>query len=330
MAYHQPSDYVYHYSLDDVTEHGEFFHDAPTGVMTACTYLYMWSDVGNPGSYYDSIIAPARRHGFWLVPAHDIVIEDICTRYTGGHGIKMDGGTSPCYNITIRRCDITWDGASLQAWSPSTTAGYRYANGVECGHECHDITVEYNYFYQVYDVAMTQSNCTVSETSYNQYWRYNTIENCEIGWDVICDEGVYDEIHVDNNTFHDLGTNIWHDNRPLLDYRGNAFSNLHRMANPHDSTGETTNCTFKYNTVSGVTDAHVRTSSYDCTYYGDGSLYGWELDYNTYYPDGATMFWLHSYEKTNWSGYRTAMASQYDPGVKYDYDNDANSTIGSE
>ena len=179
------------------------WHDvsAPTNVAG---YLYLRSDKGNPGIRFSSVEVSPREH---IVRAADnIVIDNLCFKYTGAHGISAGS----VKNLTVKNCEFAFIGGS---WFRTDTLS-RYGNAVEVYGSCDGYVVDNCYITQVYDAGVTHqlsqsgdkecimknikyTNNVITDTSYPIEYFINTpdkgvihkMENFEISGNIIMRTG---------------------------------------------------------------------------------------------------------------------------------------------
>lgn len=125
----------------DLVNDLQFFHNFRDGK------IYLRSNSGNPGERFSKIEFNVGKH-IISVNADNTVIDNLCLKYGGAHGI----GSSAVDGLTVQNCEIGWIGGSLQSGWQSTV---RFGNGVEVWGSAKNFTVNNNYFYQIYDSAMT-------------------------------------------------------------------------------------------------------------------------------------------------------------------------------
>ena len=190
----------------DIKENFDFYHDRDKGI------LYLYFDKGNPGEVYRDIEVCSDEHILWGKNfMHDILIEDLCVKYTGAHGICFWHGSK---NITIRNCEIGCIGGSML---DGFACPVRYGNGFEVVDGCDDILVEDNYVYHCYDAGIThQSSNPLGCKQRNIIFRRNKIEYCNYNIEYYVDSknGIMENI-------------IYEDN--LLQYAGYGFGSVNRI-----------------------------------------------------------------------------------------------------
>jgi len=101
--------------------------------------------------------------------------------YGGAHAI----GSGTMQNLTVQNCEFKWIGGSLQHYKEDGNP-VRYGNAVEIYGGCDTYTVQNNYFYQIYDAAITHQ-VSLSESQIkagtvlnqkNITYRGNVMEYC--------------------------------------------------------------------------------------------------------------------------------------------------------
>ncbi len=118
----------------------EFYHDIDED------YLYFVSTFGNPGARFQSLeIAPRVNIMFGQYRNHDILVENLCLKYTGAHAVVF----SLPENCTVRGCDIGYIGGSM------LNKEVRYGNGIEFFGSSKGMVAELNWIYQCFDAGYT-------------------------------------------------------------------------------------------------------------------------------------------------------------------------------
>lgn len=172
----------------------DFYHDRENGL------LFLYFEKGNPGAEFKDIQICSNDHILWGKNyMHDILIEDLCVKYTGGHGICFWNGTK---NITVRNCEIGCIGGSM------LDCNVRYGNGFEVVDNCEDIMVESNYVYHCYDAGIThQSGYQPGCMQRNICFRNNRIEYCNynIEYYVSTENGMIENTIYEGNTLRYAG-----------------------------------------------------------------------------------------------------------------------------
>ncbi len=189
----------------ELKENFDFYHDRENGI------LYLYFDKGNPGAVYDDIQVCSDDHVLWgKTHMHDIRIENLCVKYTGGHGISFWNGAK---NITVRNCEIGCIGGSMLDCGVQV----RYGNGFEVVDNCDNIVVEDNYVYHCYDAGIThQSSYPPGCKQRNIAFRRNRIEYCNynIEYYVSCENGIIEDTVYEDN---------------ILRYAGYGFGSVNRI-----------------------------------------------------------------------------------------------------
>ncbi len=137
--------------------------------------LYLYCDMGNPGSVFSSIEFARKRHGFRIV-GNGVTIDNLCILYAGCHGISS--GTTE--NLTVRNCEIGWIGGAIQFYSENGRV-VRFGNGIEIYGGCRNYLVEHNYVYQCYDAGATHQYSAVGTNDVimeNTVYNENLFEFC--------------------------------------------------------------------------------------------------------------------------------------------------------
>lgn len=124
-------------------KNGDFYVDDSTGTM------YLYCDKGNPGLKYYSIEIGTRMVLFNLpsYSGENITIDNICFKYSGNFAIR---GSVNLKNITVTNCEIGWIGGALQPDGSNV-----YGNGIEFLGGIQGACVKNNWFYQIFDSAVT-------------------------------------------------------------------------------------------------------------------------------------------------------------------------------
>ncbi len=132
--------------------------------------VYLYLD-HNPNTYRSIEIGHDGRI-FLYHSSNNITFENLTFKYAGGHALA--GNTAS--NITVRGCEFGFIGGSiLGGYGDGTT---RYGNAVEFTGNSNTTTVEYCWFYQIYDSATT---CQGSGTSRNFTLRNSLSEYVGMG-----------------------------------------------------------------------------------------------------------------------------------------------------
>ncbi len=130
----------------DLTTDLHFFHDLKTGI------LYLYSEK-NPGERFKSIEFNVKNHIISVGSTKNVTINNLTLKYGGAHGVSAGTVTG----LKVTECEIGWIGGSIQSEGIfGRNYGTRYGNGVEIYGGCDNYEVSGNYFYQIYDAAVTQ------------------------------------------------------------------------------------------------------------------------------------------------------------------------------
>lgn len=198
---------------DSLTQQGDFFHDPSDKT------LYFYSEQ-NPAEVYSQIEGAMKRIIVRFGSTRHAVVDGFTIAYTGAHGANGCG----CKHGTIRNCEFLWIGGShLYTRNKIPT---RYGNGVEFWNSCEDMTVENNYFENIYDTAMTNQGPGAGLLR-NMVWRNNRIFRCEQSYEIwfTNPEMEVDGLFFTGNECIDSGYGWGHVQRPnkngchLLAYR---------------------------------------------------------------------------------------------------------------
>ncbi len=146
--------------FNDLTTDLHFWHDYQN---TGNVYLYSKE---NPGLRFNSININEKGHIIDFDDgAKDITVDNLCIKYTGSHGL----GLGTAINVKVINCEFGWIGGSIQAEAIfGRKYATRYGNGVEIWGGCDGFTVCDNYFYEIYDAAITQQFTASSDDKVSQ------------------------------------------------------------------------------------------------------------------------------------------------------------------
>lgn len=145
--------------LLQVKKNGDFYHNTTDSV------LYLYLDSGLPNVVYKDIEIGVHKPIFNILDGiRDVVIDNICMKYTGTFGVRATGDNS---HITVTNCEIGWIGGSLQ--SP----GIRYGNGIQFYDAASDIVVRNCWIYQSYDAGLTFQG--MPKNNYERIWFENNL-----------------------------------------------------------------------------------------------------------------------------------------------------------
>ncbi len=247
------------FSREDLTEPLDYFYDQTTGQV-------FLKSPENPGKLYDSIELALRRHIVSQGGAHHVVYDGLAVRYGAAHGF---GGGDTAF-LTIRNCDISYIGGSLQYMKNGRPV--RFGNGIEFWGSAHDNLVEGNRLWEIYDAALTNQGRGDGTKEINITYRNNIIWNAEYSFEYWNNPETAETRNVRfiNNTCVNAGV-VWsHAQRPNP-------NGSHLML--YTNTAQSSGIEMKYNIFCQSTDWGSRFSA------------GWkplpDIDYNLWYePDG--------------------------------------------
>lgn len=202
----------FRYSLSELKSNYDFCNDSGSVV------LYLDRD---PSKSFTSIeLANDIRLFNMPSGSSDIVIENICFRYTGGHAVRG----SSCSNVTVRGLEIGYVGGSILTGYGDGTV--RFGNGVEFMSESRNVLVENCWIYQIYDSGVTHQG------SGNYHLKgftvkNNLIEYCGMGsieyWHTPdCD---ITDVTYENNLMRFAGYGFGGTQRPDKELSGHIMSN---------------------------------------------------------------------------------------------------------
>ena len=160
-------------------------------------YLYSVSD---PNTRWSSVEIVPGRTGI-SGNGNNVTIDNLCIKYSGGHGIGYSSGTT---GLTVSNCEMGWIGGMIQ---PSREAeNVRYGNAVEIYESCKDYTITNCHIYQVYDAGVThQYFQTKSGRVDMQNIKYtdNVIEYCTYDIEYVnaqpSDKGIMENVEISGN-----------------------------------------------------------------------------------------------------------------------------------
>lgn len=186
----------------DLAAQGDFFHDP----ADKCLYIY---SERHPTEFYSQIEAAMKRTIVRFMGSAHVVVDGLTIAYTGAHGANG----SYCSHGTIRNCEFLWIGGShLFTLNGSPV---RYGNGVEFWDGCEGMTIENNYFENIYDTAMTNQGRGKGAVK-DMVWRNNKTFRCEQTYEIWFSnpEMKVDGLLVTGNESVDTGYGWSHAQRP--------------------------------------------------------------------------------------------------------------------
>lgn len=182
--------------LASMKQNGDFYHNTDEKM------LYVYCDKGNPGNAWNNIEIGTDQ---FLVSIYggvsDILIDNLCFKYTGAHGIDAFEDN---HDITISNCEFGWIGGSIQSGVT------RYGNAIQFWDSCWDIEVKNNWIYQVYDAGLTFQFAIEAEGG-GQYhdisFSDNLIEYCTYSIEIFTSryDGTLKNINIDSNVMRFAG-----------------------------------------------------------------------------------------------------------------------------
>ena len=255
---------------ESLTSQGDFFHDP------ADRRLYVYSQ-RHPAEFYSQIEAAMKRVIVRFLDSSHVIVDGLTIAYTGAHGANG----SYCRHGTIRNCEFLWIGGShLYTRNGSPV---RYGNGVEFWDGCEGMTVENNYFENIYDTAMTNQGRGKGMVK-DMVWRDNKTFRCEQTYEIWFSnpEMEVDGLLVTGNESVDTGYGWGHIQRPNK-------NGCHFLA--YNLKCKIGNIRYERNTLNNARDAIV--------WFANSRLNEFRIDHNTYIqdcktPDEARLF--------RWSG----------------------------
>jgi len=192
-------------SLEDVKNDGDFYFDAVNKT------LYLRLRQYNPGSYFDSIEIASSSSAFSGSFKKNVTLQNIDVRHIAVHALRFVS----CNGFNITGCEIGWVGGG---WF--SIGGYILGNAIEFWDGIQNCTVANNYFYQVYDAAITFQGSSGNGVYENLSFTDNLIEYCSMNfefWDSSDMNSASDAV-MSNISFTDN----------ILRFSGYGFSGLQR------------------------------------------------------------------------------------------------------
>ncbi len=194
------------WSLEDVKENFDFYYESDTEIF----YFYYDGDLQD--DFYSIEIG---QRGNIIYMESDTVLDNICIRFGGSHGVVSGRGTK---DIKITNCEIGFIGGSRQFDE------VRFGNGIELQLGVKQVFVKNNWVYQCYDAGLTFQTWTSADmdTYYHDIdFSENLIEYCYYGIEFFTtcfeDDGHYSEyknISMKNNNIRFSGYAWCHEQRP--------------------------------------------------------------------------------------------------------------------
>ncbi|MBO7520071.1 MAG: hypothetical protein J6T73_04760, partial [Clostridia bacterium] len=188
---------VLKWNKDEIESNYDFYTDEDTETL----YMYYSGDIADD---FDSIEIGQRNYVMRV--RSNAIVDNICVKYTGGHGIVMPTGTE---NSKVTNCEVGFIGGSKH------TSSSRFGNGVELQLGVKHIELSNNYVYQCYDAGLTfQSWDSANQATYYDDLDIsnNLVEFCYYGLEFFTTVpelgGSYSELHnisVKDNIFRFSG-----------------------------------------------------------------------------------------------------------------------------
>lgn len=282
------------WNRESLKTQGDFFHDSTD------QRLYIYSE-RHPADAYSQIEAAMKRHIVRFGRTAHVVVDGLKIAYTGAHG--ADG--SSCRHGIIRNCEFLWIGGSHLYTRNDTPT--RYGNGVQFWNGCENMTVENNYFENIYDTAMTNQGPGEGLVK-NMVWRNNKIFRCEQAYEIWFTNAA---LHVDGLLFSgneciDTGYGWGHVQRPNR-------NGCHLLAYRLDC--KITDIRYEHNTFNNASDAQI--------WFFNPRLGDIHINHNTYIqkcptPQDAKLFRWRGVAKegVTFSEYREATGNDRDSVLK--------------
>ncbi len=193
------------WDVESLKDEGDFYFDIPSARL-------FFKSEKNPAEIYSMMEAAGKCNLFDLGTQQHIIVDGFSFAYSGGHGLRGGGGVG-CKHCIVRNNDFLWIGGSwLYTRGPIPT---RYGNGIEFWSGNEDLLIENNYFYQIYDTAMTNQGPD-SGVLKEIVWRGNRCEKCEQCYEIwlTSPEMTVESLTVEDSSFQNSGFGWSHAQRP--------------------------------------------------------------------------------------------------------------------
>ena len=242
---------------ESLASQGDFFHDP----ADRCLYLYSQR---HPAEFYSQIEAAMKRTIVRFLDSSHVIVDGLTIACTGAHGANG----SYCKHGTIRNCEFLWIGGSHLYTRNGVPV--RYGNGVEFWDGCEGMTVENNYFENIYDTAMTNQGRGKGAVK-DMVWRNNKTFRCEQTYEIWFSnpEMEVDGLLVSGNESVDAGYGWGHVQRPNK-------NGCHFLA--YSLKCKLGDIRYEHNTLNNARDAIV--------WFTNPRLNEFHIDHNTYIQDG--------------------------------------------
>ena len=188
---------------------GQVLRDREISSTTRLTIVCISTRNAIPLNCTRQIEAAMKRVIVRFLDSTHVTVDGLTIAYTGAHGANG----SYCKHGTIRNCEFLWIGGShLYTRNGSPV---RYGNGVEFWDGCEGMTVENNYFENIYDTAMTNQGRGEGEVK-DMVWRNNKTFRCEQAYEIWFSNPKMkvDRLFVTGNECVDSGYGWGHVQRP--------------------------------------------------------------------------------------------------------------------
>jgi len=162
----------------DLKKQNDFWYDRKSDTLAVYSS-------GNPADRFDSIECALMRDIIYLDQKSYVIVAGLALKYGGGCGIY---GEDAQYMRIINN-DISYIGGSLLYWEGDTPV--RYGNGINFWNNVHDILVEGNNIWEIYDTAVSNQGDGEGNRIYNITYKNNKISNAQ--WS-------FEMWHRDSNT----------------------------------------------------------------------------------------------------------------------------------
>jgi hypothetical protein len=192
------------FSSSELNEQGKFWYSKDKGFVK----LYSTS---NPASVYSDIELVLKKVAIYMESKSFIIYENLAIKY---HNYGIAGPNN--HDIIVRGCDFSYIGGADQYEDQVNKV--RAGNGIEFWGNAHNILVERNKLWEIYDAALTpQYTSSVGTTAYfyNMIFRNNIIWNVEYCfeyWNHTTDSLTAD-IYFENNVCAFSGSGWAHNQR---------------------------------------------------------------------------------------------------------------------
>lgn len=152
-------------------------------VDTDWGYLYLVCKEGDPKEVFDSIEFCGVNGGYdfnLIRLQNDVVIDNLCVSYTGGHGISAHKGQGE--NVRIQYCEISYIGGCLEIAcddnGPDKFKSTRFGNGIQFWASADNTVVDHCYIHDCFDAGITHqgSNSGGDETFNDCVYSNNLLE----------------------------------------------------------------------------------------------------------------------------------------------------------